>query len=295
MNPKHQPLAAIGALLAAALFSGCMTVQLEEKSMVKAQVAPELDIVAAKLAFPAYEFNAHRSNFTQDGKPKSDLYWVSAIRANAKATVFYVGGNIFTVSKGYKHPLSQYAKLPVNVVMLDHMGYGASTGTASFVGMQQGANQVFLDAQAWLAAQPNSKALPTLVHGYSIGSFSAGYIAQNHTLAGLILEGSATNAEEWAELSRKRSLFSRVMVSKIEMNDTVRGYGNLKVVQTLDEPTLFFVGEKDSSTPKVLTEKLYSAAPATIKKRLVIVPGAEHGNASFDPLFVSAFNDMFIR
>ena len=295
MNSALKGIAAVSLVLTSVLIAGCMTVRFEEKALVKAVAAPELDLAAAKLAFPVYEFSAHRSNFALAAEPQSSLYWVSATRADAKATVFYVGGNIFTIANGHKHPLSQYAKLPVNIVMIDHIGYGASTGKASLDGMQQGANQVFIDAQAWFATEPSTKSLAIFVHGYSIGSFSAGYIAQNHTLTGLILEGSATTAEEWAELSRTRSIFSRVMVSKIDMDDTFRSRGNLKVAQSLDEPTLFFVGEKDSSTPKVLTEKLYAAAPSTIKKKLVIVPGADHGDASYDPLFVSAFNEMFIQ
>ena len=114
----------------------------------------------------------------------------------------------------------------------------------------------------------------------------AGAVAQQRKIDALILESSATTAEEWVQGFVDASLFIRRGV----VEGSLQGKGNLAVMATLDEPVLFVVGDKDQTTRSAMSTKLFEAAkvPATMKE-LLIVPGAGHNNASADPRFSGAF------
>ena len=62
----------------------------------------------------------------------------------------------------------------------------------------------------------------------------------------------------------------------------------------LDEPTLIVVGNKDTQTPALLSEKLYAAIPSTVRKHLTEVPKGTHLNAAWGPEFRDAFTAQFL-
>jgi pimeloyl-ACP methyl ester carboxylesterase len=116
---------------------------------------------------------------------------------------------------------------------------------------------------------------PVIVHGVSLGSFMAGHIVAERNVAALVLEASSTNVDD---------LIASVMPAylspflSVRVEETLRIADNSKVVKKSHVPLLIMVGELDSTTPVYLSKRLYEQSEAKLK-RLIIAPGARHGNA----------------
>ena len=262
--------------------SACVA-PVKERGLLPGASATKLDLRQAKLDFPVYQFTEHSVALGSD-----QLYAVSATRPDARATVLFFGGNQYSIEKWSGQTLGYYQNIPVNVVLVDHLGYGASTGTPTFDGMFAGAAASYTALKSW----PELGSLPVIVHGYSIGSFLAGHVAEKFTLDGLVLEGSATTTEEWLKVIPRG--LSRIIFPRFEIDDALKGRGNLALMAHLDEPILIVVGNKDTQTPALLSEKLYAAIPSTVRKRLVKVPKGTHLNSAWGAEFRDAFTAQFL-
>ena len=196
-------------------------------------------------------------------------------------------GGGYTINKWAEQTLNYYQNIAVNVVLVDHCGYGASTGKASLACMFDGAESAYLSIKEW----PELQALPVIVHGHSIGSFLAGHVAENHILAGLILEGSATTTEEWISVYPKG--LRGVFVKKFDIDPALQHRGNLSLMDNLDEPIMIVVGEQDTQTPPLLSKKLFNAVRGNVPKQLLIVPNRNHLDAAWGDEFRQAFMEIF--
>ncbi|PJF33247.1 MAG: alpha/beta hydrolase, partial [Phototrophicales bacterium] len=105
----------------------------------------------------------------------------------------YFGGNQFTVRQSGAKILRALSSVGVNLIMFDHRGYGESTGTPSVENLRQDAIDNYDFARKLIQGK-------LIVHGQSLGSFEAGAVASVRSLDGLVLESSATNVEEWANV-----------------------------------------------------------------------------------------------
>lgn len=209
-------------------------------------------------------------------------------RPGSIATVLYFGGNGFVLGKYYQFLLDTYKAQPVDVVAYDYRGYGGSTGTASLKGMFDDGVVIYDHVRA----MPSVAGKPLVVHGQSIGSFVAGNIASKRTLNALVLESSATTAEDWVQGFVDHTW----MLRKAVVDADLKGQGNARVMSTLDEPVLIVVGKDDTTTRPDMSEKLFklAAVPADWKE-LLIVPGAGHNNASKSAEFNDAFSRLLKR
>jgi uncharacterized protein len=201
------------------------------------------------------------------------LYGALFRRPGAKALLVYFGGNQFTISMHHARVLDVYRGHPVDVLMVDHRGYGASSGT--------GAIDVLLDdavrVHDFARTLPGYAAMPMIVHGQSLGSFMAGEVARRRHLDGLVLESSATTAEDWVQ----GFVDGNPLVRRGVVEGELQGMGNLSLMAELDKPLLIVVGEKDRTTRPALSRALFEAASvAPGHKALLIVPGAGHNDAT---------------
>jgi len=203
-------------------------------------------------------------------------------RPGARATVLYFGGNGFVLARHYQHVLRIYRDLPVDVVAFDHRGYGASDGTASLDALMADAGALHRFADA----MPGRASGPLVVHGHSLGSFIAGGLAAHATLDGLVLESSATTAEDWVQGFVDHSIWLR----KATVAPSLQGKGNMAAMAGLDEPLLLVVGAKDTTTRPEMSRALFDHAlvPGD-RKELLVVDGAGHMNAALAPAYGQAF------
>lgn len=271
--------------IAIACLPGC-TYHVRESNVVIPRTAPATDIADLRRQFPGYRIEQARIAMP-DG---AGLHSVRFLRSDAVATVLYFGGNGYTVAKLAPRTVKAYANVPVNVVLVDHRGYGGSTGTPTLDLLMSDAVCVYDN----LLDDAGLGGVPLIVHGHSLGSFMAGHVAANRRLAGLILESSVTSAEAWtAHLRSKQSVWIRLLVRRVVPEGGLAGKGNRDVVPTLDEPVLFVVGTEDDVTPPRFSQALFDATPLPDGcKRLLVVPGRNHMNAADSPEFratLSAF------
>lgn len=274
------PLVALAALLLA----GC-TLHYRESYLVSPQPTPAPELEALRADFPGHGFEEQRI-----GVPGASLYALAMTRPDARATVLYFGGNGFRIGRWIRHSAPAWGELPVDVVFVDHRGYGASTGEPGIGALMDDAVAVYDHVAAWSAGRGR----PVIVHGQSLGSFMAGRVAAERRLDGLVLESSATTTEEWVEYQRSRlPWWQRLWIRRVSVPGSLAGQGNLAVAPRLDEPVLFLVGEDDSATPPDFSRRLHEAtALPEACKRLVVVPGRGHNDATRSPAFVEAMADF---
>ena len=216
------------------------------------------------------------------------LYAAQFTRPDARAVVLYFGGNGFTISRFYKGVLDIYAPHSVDVVIVDHRGYGASTGTATLDFLLKDAVQAY----DFVRTLPQYKGKPIVVHGQSLGSFMAGAVANSRTLDGLVLESSATTAEDWVQ----GFVDSSMLIRHSEIADSLKGKGNLAAMQKLDEPMLVVVGQNDTTTRPEMSIKLFAIANIDAgAKELLIVPQAGHNDAAKSAEYAASFARLLAK
>ena len=268
--------------------AGC-TFNVKESNVVIARAAPPVELAALQQASPGYRID--QAGFrTRDGTELSSLRFV---REDAVATVLYFGGNGYTIARQGERTFELYRELPINLVLVDHRGYGGSGGSAGLAALMSDAIDVY-DA---VRADPGLGMLPLIVHGHSLGSFMAGGVADVRSLDGLILESSVTTAEAWtAHLRSQQSWWVRALVWKVKPDVGLAGLGNAGPAATLDEAVLFVVGADDDVTPARFSRELYASAPLTEgDRRLLVVPGRGHMDAAESPEFRAAAEQLLVH
>lgn len=275
----------LSLLMAIASLTAC-TYRVRDSNVVIPRVAPSADIDAFRQQLPQYHIDQSRIA-TPDG---AELYSMRFLRSDAVATVLYFGGNGYTLARLAPHTVKTYMDARVNVVLVDHRGYGGSTGTPTIDKLMSDA----IVAYDQSVDDPALKTFPLIVHGHSLGSFMAGHVASNRRLAGVILESSVTSTEEWtAHLRSKQSAWIRLLVRRVVPDGALAGKGNNSAILGLDEPVLFVVGENDDVTPPRFSKTLFDATPLPEgEKRLLIVPERNHMNASGSPQFRAALSEF---
>ena len=261
------------------------TYRLEESHLVRPLPAPPADLAALQMLYPDHVATESRIE-AADG---ASLYRLTLRRPDARATVLYYGGNGFRIGPHAQHLLKSYAALPVDLVLVDHRGYGASTGTPGVDAMRADALQVYDRVRADTAG-------PLVVHGQSLGSFFAGHVADHRRLDALVLESSMTSAEDWTRAMRARAGFwTRLAVRRFDIAPALQATGNLGVAARLDEPVLYVVGADDVVTAPAFSQALFDATPPQVGPRLLVVTGRSHNNATLSPEFRDGLLELLAR
>ena len=265
-------------LLFLALLSGC-TAQIRESDFIRPLRDGPLSAPAVAAAAPAYSLTEHRIARPDGGR----LYAVHLRQPGARATILYFGGNGYTIGRYGAWTASIFAPLGVDLMIVDHRGYGLSEGTTGIAAMEADALAVF----DYLRDLPGG-GRRIVLHGHSLGSFIAGHVAANRPAAGVVLESSATTTEEWVAASTPGA--AKLFIRKVDIGEGLRGRGNLANMARIEEPVLLLVGAKDITTPPRLSQGLYAASPLpSTRKTLRTIEGAGHENVMTRPETIRAY------
>jgi fermentation-respiration switch protein FrsA (DUF1100 family) len=271
-------------LLLAALLAGC-TAEVRESDLIRPMRGGALTAEAVNAAAPAFTLSEHRIR-TPDG---ASLYAVHLRQPGARATILYFGGNGYTIGRFGAWTAGVFAPLGVDLVIVDHRGYGLSEGSPSASAMEADALTAFDYVRGLVG--PNGR---IVVHGHSLGSFFAGHVAANRFAAGVVLESSATTTEDWVKAGTPGA--ARLFIRKVEIDPNLRGRGNLANMGRIEEPLLLLVGAKDGTTPVRLSQGLYAASPlAEGRKTLQVVAGAGHTDVMTRPDAIAAYRAFLAR
>jgi len=201
----------------------------------------------------------------------------------ARATILYFGGNGYTIERFGAWTASIFAPLGVDLMIVDHRGYGRSEGVPSQANLEADGLAAFDHLTVALGVAPAR----IVVHGQSLGSFIAGRVAAERPAAGVVLESSATTTEDWVDANLRG--VARLVV-RAEIDPALRGRGNLANMARIEEPMLILVGAADRTTPPALSQRLYAASPlAPARKTLAVIEGAGHTNVLTRPAAIAAY------
>jgi uncharacterized protein len=261
----------VSALLAVAPPAGAA--QLTEEVLLRPVPGGTVTQEAVSAVAPAYRVTDH-TIVAADG---TRLHAVLLRQPNARGVVLYFGGNGYTIGRFGAPVAAVFAPLGVDLMIVDHRGYGMSEGRPTVAALESDS----LAAFDYLAALPGVDRARIIVHGQSLGSFTAGHIAARRPTAGVVLESTITSAEQWAAM---------MMGEGATIADALRGRGNLRYMRRIEEPLLLLVGADDRVTPASFSQTLFDASllPAG-RKMLAVVPGAGHNDALARPDALAAY------
>ncbi|GGW84103.1 alpha/beta hydrolase [Alteromonas halophila] len=186
------------------------------------------------------------------------------------ANIVFFGGNGMTISKSNAY-LHRLGMLPANILWIDYQGMGASERAEKVTldNFKKDALQVFDYASDVFPTN-----LPTLVHGLSMGSLLAPYVATKRDVDGMVLEGAINGVPELVD---NMVPFWSKPFTKIDLSPEMARVDNSVFIEQYTGPLLMIVGEKDKTTPLSFTQRLFQVSPSD-KKFLFIVPKATHAS-----------------
>jgi fermentation-respiration switch protein FrsA (DUF1100 family) len=147
-----------------------------------------------------------------------------------------------------------------SVLLLDYRGYGKSEGTPSEKGLQQDAEAAY----DWIVAAGYAPK-QIVIHGESLGTAVATYLAARRGSAGLILEAPMTSAK--AVAGRVVPWIGPLFVS---------GYDNMSRIKDVHVPLLIIHGDGDEVIAYQFGQKLFEAANEP--KSFWTIRGATHND-----------------
>ena len=274
------PTPLLAALLL--LLAAC-TAEVREADLLRPVRGGALSATELAKAAPAYSLTEER--IAAQG---ATLYAVHLRQPGATSTILYFGGNGFTIGRFGAWSASIFAPLGVDLFIVDHRGYGLSTGLPTLETMGPDGAAAFDHLARKLG--PDGR---IVLHGQSLGSFIAGDVAAARPAAGVVLESSATTAEEWTRVATPG--LAKAFV-KVKLDERLKGKGNLGAMSRIDEPLMLLVGAKDGTTPPIMSRGLYAASPLPPgRKTLVEVAGANHVDVMTKPQAIAAYRAFLAR
>lgn len=268
-------LAVAGAVLAG--IGSCTTIEIDEQLlfMPDSSVAPD--------------------GFDHPGL-RRDRYWLVAgdgtrlrlwhiTQAEAVGTVLLFGGNAFYLAQSGAF-IEAITAQPVNLIMWEYRGYGQSEGEPTVEATKRDGLAVY----DWAVSAHGISPEKLLLHGHSLGTFVASYVAANRASAGVVLANPATNVSEWARYLIP--WYTRLFV-RVEIDAALRGESNLDRLAAVEAPILIGGGKQDRITAWQMARALYESV-ASDQAELVLVKKAGHNDLHSSPAFRRRYRD-FIR
>lgn len=214
------------------------------------------------------------------------LNGVKLLHKNAQLNVIFYGGNGMRISAS-SGLLNRFAQLPVNVIWFDYRGTGVSEKKSGLnvVDLQTDALAIFNFANKNL---PDN--MPTAVHGLSMGSLLASYVASEREVDGLILDGAISTVPALVDniVPAWSTVFSTVTVSP-----ELAEIDNIALIKKYNNPLLLLIGKDDSTTPVKFSQELYDASNSQ-EKTLAIIPETEHAQTMKKDEAIQAYT-LFIN
>lgn len=268
---------AIPVFLSALILSGCGTMEVGERNFIRPDkagvpAAPRID-AAAHLPAGAVR---DEEIATPDG---AVLRGISFRPAAATRALLYFGGNQFHLDQHGAAVLPLLASCGSAVAVFDHRGYGRSSGQPNLARMAADAVRAY---DHMSAQYPDG----VIVHGQSLGSIMAAYVAQRRPGArGIVLESTTSNVQEWVDANVPWYV---KLVSKVEVEAGLRAVDNVAAMSGYAGAALVLAGGADKVTPPHLARKVFDAIPGQ-RKQWHVAPGAGHndtfGRADVMPVY----------
>lgn len=264
-------LLALSALLSL-LASGCVTVNVSQSNLAETGlITPGYAAMAPKV-YPeitgASGYTAHQLFF--EGADNAAQYGLLLTRPGNKVTIMYFGGGNFQTGLRGLVIAKEFEALNVNVFVVDYPGFGESAGKPTITTIREDA----LNAYDYLRSLPYISGTAIVVHGFSMGTLVAPYVAANRPVAGLVLNSPLTTVQQLVH--DLMPWYDRIFV-RVHLANTIRNIDSLTYIKRYSGPLLLLVGKDDHIAPPSNAREIYQVSPtARDRKVLDVVPGRGH-------------------
>jgi fermentation-respiration switch protein FrsA (DUF1100 family) len=177
----------------------------------------------------------------------------------ARFVTLFFHGNAGNLTHRYPH-FREISSAGSSILMIDYRGYGKSSGRPSELGLYTDACTAY-DHLIRKGSHPRQ----IVLHGESLGTAVAVYLAAHRPCGGLILEAPFTSARDVAQT-----------VFPVIGPLLIRSFNLQQSINRIRTPALFIQGDRDEVILPALGQALYAEARGP--KSLWIVPGAHHND-----------------
>jgi alpha/beta superfamily hydrolase len=258
------------AILFTLLLSSC-SANYTTESFVYQDKQPEkqLDITKIQTDIDDAHISAVVSAVSLTTIDGTTLKGVKLLNDNALVNIVFFSANGMKISSSSKI-LNKFSLLPANVIWFDYRGVGVSDKKQklSLNHLQTDALRVFDFSKNALPSN-----LPMTIHGLSMGSLIAAYVANNKEIEALTLDGAIYNVPQLVD--NLIPTWSKPFYS-ITLSPELAEINNVDSIKTYNKPLLLLIGENDSITPIENSQALYNISTSKVKT-LAIIPDTKHG------------------
>jgi alpha-beta hydrolase superfamily lysophospholipase len=257
------------------VFVGCSAITIGED-----------DVFYPKPSVTPQTFDLEDVTLTNRFLPVTDSIDVNAwhlTQPEAPVTVLFFGGNGFYLvqSRGYLRALTRPS---ANAFLWDYRGYGRSQGTPGVDAFRHDAVALY----DYLVEEQGVAPDRLVVWGHSLGSFLATHVAQERSVAGVVLENPATNVDGWVD--HLIPWYVRLFLG-VDVDPALKEEDNVARVRSLQAPLLVVAGEEDNVTDPAMAKRLYQEA-GSAQKDLVLVPDGGHNDLYEETEVAEAYADL---
>ncbi|MCW8109839.1 lysophospholipase [Alteromonas ponticola] len=250
------------------LGSGC-AIDVSPKAFIHQDEQPlQLDTSSLQKAIQKDEAQVSITTVQLTNAQGLELVGVAVSYPKAKANIVFFGGDGQTINSG-SGLIHRFGQIPANILWVDYQGMGASGKAEKLkvANLKSDALQVYDYAK-----EVFPKRLPTLVHGLSMGSLMATYVAAERPVDAIVLDGALNDLP--SVVTNMMPSWSRIFTT-LDIHPDLANMSNVDAIKDYHGPVLFLVGEKDRITPVAFVEQVYRAAPSE-HKVLYVIPGQTH-------------------
>jgi len=262
------------AFISAIFLQSCTTIDVTEKD------AFDVKKTINSSFFEDHSYTMEKTSFAS-GDRELEAWYIT--HPDNEKTILYMGGNGFLMQIS-KHIIPNLIKNNVNLLVFNYRGYGNNSGEPGIAGIKQDG----VAAYRFLTKEKGLDPRNIIIHGHSLGSMVATYVASKHEASGLVLESPVTDARDMAD--RLVPWFLSIFV-KFDIEDALKKESNIDRVKEVDIPVLFVAGKKDKITPPEMAEVLYEKASQ--KKYLKIVEDGGHNDLPEKKSYRQALADFY--
>ncbi|TWX63191.1 alpha/beta hydrolase [Colwellia sp. C1TZA3] len=270
------------------LLSGC-SANYTTESFVYQDEEPEKQLNITKIQTELAEANlsAVVSTVSLTSEDGITLRGVKLINKDALVNIVFFSANGMKISSSSKI-LNKFSLLPANVIWFDYRGMGISDkkDKLSLNSLRTDALRIFDFSKAELPEN-----LPTTIHGLSMGSLIATYVANNKNIDALILDGAINTVPQLVD--NLMPTWSKPFYS-VNLSPELAEINNVDFIREYNKPLLFLIGENDSTTPVENSKALYDISSSLVKV-LAIIPNTEHGETMRKDKAIKAYQDFISK
>lgn len=210
-------------------------------------------------------------------------WWIS--KSDAIGTVLYYGGNGF-VRVASQHIIQAFLQHPVNLLVFDYRGYGQNNGEPSVDGLKMDGAAAY----HFLLKEKGISPHQLVIHGHSLGSFIATYMASENDCAGLVLESPITTIQELTNMLVP--WFVKPLV-RFKIDDQLKKNNNVEWIADYRKPLLVIAGDADKVTPHNMAEKLYKSSSTLSSGKLIIIKDGSHNDLPMHDVYFAEISRFY--